>query len=130
MKTPGPKARSDMRWQQGRRLYSVVCPTLPTTSHVAVLMFCWFHASGKDCRFSAAHCQVAEGTKLSYERVRKIMSDLVDGGVVRILEESAGRGRAPKRQITGKAFTPKKVVTHDHHTPKKVVTHDRKGGHP
>ena len=108
MTTPPPKRKSEMRWEQGRRLYSAVCPSLPTASHVAVLMFCWFHASGRDCRFSVAHCQIAEATKLSYERVRKIMSDLVAGGVVKTTHESAGRGHAPKRLVTGKPYHPPK----------------------
>lgn len=125
-----PKKKNDMRWPQGRRLYEKVCPTLPTTSHVAVLMVCWFHGSGRNCDFSVAHVQIAKATKLSYERVRKIMADLVAGGVVVTVEDSIGRGYAPKRQITGKPYCDKKVVTHDHPRQKRVVTHDRKGGHP
>ena len=102
--TQGPKRKSNMRWEQGRRLYSVVCPSLPTPSHVAVLMFCWFHASGRDCCFGASHSQIADCTKLSYERVRKIMADLIDGGVIVTTKESAGRGYAAQRRITGKPY--------------------------
>lgn len=122
------KNKSDMRWEQGRRLYEAVTSTLPTPSHVTVLMFCWFHAQGPQCEFNAAYCQIAESTTLSYERVRKIMCDLVDGGVIKTIEGSAGRGYAPKRIITGKPYT-KKVVTHDHLKRKKVVASDLKGGH-
>lgn len=128
--TLGPKRKSEKRWEIGRELYTRICPSLPTTSHVAVLMYCWFNARGIDCRFAVAHCQIAEATKLSYERVRKIMAELVTAGVVVTTKDSAGRGFAPHRRITGKPFASKKVVTHDHPSSKKVVTHDRKGGHP
>jgi len=124
-KPPAPKRKSEMRWQIGRELYARICPSLPTASHVAVLMFCWFQASGKDCRFSVAHCQIANVTKLSRERVRKIMSDLVAGGVVRPVRDSIGPGYACERAITGKPYHPKRVVTHDPPKAKRVVTHDR-----
>ena len=108
--TPGPKRKSNMRWEQGRRLYSVVCPSLPTPSHVAVLMFCWFHASGRDCRFAVAQCQIAEATKLSKCSVKRIMSDLISGGVIRTTKESVGRGHASERLVTGKPYRLNKRV--------------------
>ena len=101
---PGPKRKSDMRWQQGRRLYSVVCPSLPSSSHVAVLMYCWFNASGKDCRFSVAHCQIADATKLSMRTSKRIMADLEAAGVVKTVQPSIGRGKASHRVVTGKPF--------------------------
>ncbi len=128
--TPGPKRKSDMRWEQGRKLYRVVCPSLPTPSHVAVLLFCWFHASGKDCRFSVAHCQIAKATKLSSRSVKRIMAELVAGGVVHTTKETIGRGHASERIVTGKPYRQIKGVTHD--TPKQIkgVTHGTKRCHP
>jgi len=113
--TTAPKRKSDRRWEQGRHLYQKVCPTLPTPSHVAVLMYCWFNASGKDCRFSVAQCQIAEATTLSFGRVRKIMRELTDGGVIKTLEASSGRGYAPKRMVTGRVYRPQKGGAHDPH---------------
>jgi hypothetical protein len=119
---PNPKQKSLKRWQQGRRLYEKVCPSLPTPSHVAVLMYCWFNAYGEDCHFNVAHCQIANATKLSYERVRKIMADLVTANVVVNVKDSRGRGYAPHRRITGRIFKSNKVVTSNHPNPKE-------GGH-
>lgn len=93
-----------MRWQQGRKLYRVVCPSLPTASHVAVLMFCWFNGTGIDCRFSVAHCQIAQATKLSRPSVKRIMADLIRGGVIRTTKESTGRGYTTERVVTGKPY--------------------------
>jgi hypothetical protein len=120
---PKPKRESQMRWQQARHLYNSVSPSLPTSSHVAVLMYCWFHARGENCEFNVAHCQVANATKLSYERARKIMAELVAGNVVVTVAASKGRGYAPHRRITGKPFTPKKG---GHPRPPKP----EEGGHP
>lgn len=110
MTAPPPKRKSEMRWEQGRRLYSAVCPSLPTASHVAVIAYCWFNASGVDCRFSVAHCQIAEATKLSRSSVKRIMADLIRGGVVRTTKESVGRGHASERVVTGKPYRPDKRV--------------------
>ncbi len=122
---PNPKKKSLMRWEQARHLYKDVCPSLPTPSHVAVLMYCWFNAHGKDCHFNVAHCQIAKATKLSYERVRKIMAELVTADVVVKVKDSRGRGYAPERRITGRIFASNKVVTSNHPNRKKVVAPDR-----
>ena len=106
----GKKRKSDMRWQQGRQLYSSVCPSLPTASHVAVLMVCWFHASGNGCRFAVANCQIAAATTLSLGRVKRIMSDLIHGGVIKTTKEAVGRGHASERFITGKPYQANKRV--------------------
>lgn len=107
MTTSGSKRKSDMRWQQGRKLYDVVCPTLPSSSHVVVLMFCWFSASGPRCEFNVSHRQIADATRLSYERVRKIMSELTAAGVIATNTHSTGRGVTVKRHVTGKKYHPK-----------------------
>jgi hypothetical protein len=125
--TPGPKRKNDMRWEQGRMLLSKVAPTLPTPSHVAVLMVCWFHGSGRACRFSVANCQIAAATKLSLSSVKRIMADLINGGVIETKKDSIGRGFACERVVTGNSYAPKKGIASDTRNQKRGITSDTKG---
>ena len=83
-----------------------VCPKLPNSSHVAVLLYCWGRGNTvrKDGRympvtqFSEAISQIAKGTSMSESRVYQIIRDLENMGVI-VTSNRKNPGRAPKRRI-------------------------------
>jgi hypothetical protein len=101
---PAGKRRSEMRWEQGRLLVEQITPTLPSSSHVAVLLYCWFRARGRDCVFSESAEQIGEATKVSKRHVVRVLGELEAGQVLKTVQQSKGRGNLCRRMITGKPF--------------------------
>ena len=128
---PTGKRRNEMRWEQGRRIVDIISPTLPTASHVAVLMYCWFRARGRECAFSEARSQIAKATRLSEESVKRLLRDLERGGVIKTTEVSLGRGNVCRRIVTGMPYSVGQIkgVMGDPLKQIKGVMGDRKRGH-
>lgn len=105
-KPAAAKAKSQMRWEQGRAIYDDIAPSLQTPAQVAVLAYCWFRAAGNDCLFDESKEQIANATKLSQRSVRRILVELEAGGVIETVSQSRGRGNTARRKITGRAFRP------------------------
>lgn len=94
----------DNRWENGRAIITNMLPTLPSASYAAVVMYCWFQASGKDTRFDESCGQIGKACKLSERQVRRIMSDLERAGCVETISKGCGM-RASTRRLIRRKYT-------------------------
>ncbi|MEM9366384.1 MAG: hypothetical protein AAGD07_10330 [Planctomycetota bacterium] len=85
-------------------------PTLPGSSHCAVLWTCWFHGEINDKGFTVfdlTKSQLAVLCCLKERRIADILRELERGGVIITNRDgcnSGGRGLGSERAITGKPF--------------------------
>lgn len=101
MATP-TKRKSQMRFEQVNQVVDVIAPTLPNASYVAVLLVCWRHADVEG-KFRIDQERIAECVRLSTRQVKRILKDLVCGGVLRLVERHR-QHTPPRYKITGKPF--------------------------
>ncbi|QDV42945.1 hypothetical protein Enr13x_27970 [Stieleria neptunia] len=114
------KQKSNLRWESGRHIHDIVLPSLDSTAQAAVLMFCWFHARGRDCVFDATAQQIGDALSMSQRHAKRVLCELETGGVVKTLTSGRGRGNPSTRYITGQ---PLKITKGDSH----VTLSDQKG---
>jgi len=104
---------SQRRWEAGHHLQDRVVPSLPQSSHVQVLMTCWFYActtEDNQQKFDLTKTQIAEATKLSHRTVQRCLSEMEEAGVIKTIKLGAGN-RGSIRHITGHAFRRGDMVT-------------------
>lgn len=102
--------RSPQRWQDGRKLADEIMPTLPGSSHCAVLWTCWFFGKltpkGQTV-FDLTKKQIADRCNLKERRVQEILRELEVAGVIATRKDGCnqgGRGLGSERLITWKPF--------------------------
>lgn len=78
------------RWESGRAFVTHLLPTLPSPSYVAVVMYCWFRASGKNNEFQESANQIGYACRLSARRVQGILADLERAGCVETVKPGIG----------------------------------------
>lgn len=88
-KKNGVKVKSDQRWQQFNWIVDHVAPSLPTATHLAVLVCCFRHGRGLG-EFSVSTPRIAEACNLKKRRTRYILDELEQLGVIELLEEHRG----------------------------------------
>lgn len=104
-----PKRKSQQRFQQLNRIVDDIAPTLPSASHVAVLLCCYRHARTGGA-FQVSTKRIAEACRLSHRQVRRVIDDMETGGVIEMTKEH--EGPIPRRyRITGQ------VLNGDTHVP-------------
>ncbi|MEO1616828.1 MAG: hypothetical protein AAFV88_13310 [Planctomycetota bacterium] len=96
-----PKRKSQKRWEQLNRIIDDVAPSLPSASHVAVLMICFRHGR-QGGFFRVSTSRIAKSSKLSDRHVKRILDDLEKSGVISL--EAEHKGPTPRTyRITGRA---------------------------
>lgn len=93
------------RWESGRAIVQHMLPTLPGPSYVAVVMYCWFMARGKDNQFRESMGQIAKACRLSERQSRKIIADLERAGCVKVVHRG-NRTSVPTRRIVRRKYEP------------------------
>ncbi|WP_420876874.1 helix-turn-helix domain-containing protein [Rosistilla oblonga] len=115
-----PKRKSNRRFEQLNRLVDEVCPQLPGTSHVAILMVCWRHAREAG-HFQASTKRIARSAGLKERQAKRIIDDLEAAGVIEMTKEH--NGPVPRcYRITGKvpngvAHDTNNIINARHHAP-------------
>lgn len=114
------KKKSAKRFEQLNRLADDITPTLPTSTHVAVLMLCYRHGrAGGTFRVSTS--RLARSARISGRQARRVLDDLEGSGVIELLKEH--QGPVPRLyRITGK------VANGDTHDPIKILHAPRVNG--
>jgi|GEM_PF-2171833 len=98
-KAAPPKRKSLKRFEQLNHIVDVVSPTLPSASHVAVLLICYRHAR-EGGSFTVSTKRIANACRLSERHTKRIVDDLEATGV--IVMESEHAGPIPRKyRITG-----------------------------
>ncbi|MCO8121457.1 helix-turn-helix domain-containing protein [Stieleria sp. TO1_6] len=99
MKGEATKRKSQKRFEQLNRIIDDIAPTLPSASHLAVLLICFRH--GRQAGFFRASTKrIAKSARLSERHVKRIINDLETAGVVRL--EAEHNGPIPRSyRITG-----------------------------
>ena len=98
------KKKKHYRWEQGRWLHGELLPSLENVTQCAVMMFCWFHASGDDCVFDCSAEQIAKQIGVTKDYVKKTFKRLESGGVITTIRGGVGRGNPSVRKLTGRTF--------------------------
>lgn len=95
-----PKRKSTQRFEQLNLLVDVVCPSLTSPSHVAVVMVCYRHAR-ENGEFQVSTERIARAVRLSERHVKRVLDDLERASVLKMKLEH--RGPIPRRyRFTGK----------------------------
>lgn len=89
MHKPAPKRKSQKRFEQLNEIVDVIAPTLPTASHVAVLLCCFRHGRGAGY-FRASTARIAKSTALKRRRVQYILDELEAMNVIVLKAEHQG----------------------------------------
>ncbi|KAA5543580.1 hypothetical protein FYK55_10215 [Roseiconus nitratireducens] len=93
------KRKSQRRFEQLNRIVDVIAPTLPTSTHVAVLLVCFRHAR-QGGAFQVSTRRIADAVNIKRRRAQYVLDELIELGVVAITEEH--KGPIPrKHRITG-----------------------------
>ncbi len=96
-----PKRKSQLRFEQLNRIADVIAQTLPTSTHVAVLMIAYRHA-GPGGQFSVSTNRIADACRISDRWAKNVIDDLERLGVIVMLQDH--KGPIPRRyKITGRA---------------------------
>ena len=90
-----------MRFEQVNMIADEIAPTLPTTTHVCVLLVAWRHAERGGC-FQVSTKRLATACKITARWAKEIIDDLERLGVIAMIREH--QGPIPRRyRITGRA---------------------------
>lgn len=100
-KGPGPKRKSQKRFEQLNHIVDNVAPTLKSASHVAVLLVCYRHA-WTGGTFQISNRRIADSAGTTHRHARRVMDDLEAAGVIELVAEH--QGPIPRRyRITGRS---------------------------
>lgn len=83
------KRKSQKRWEQFNRIVDVVAPSLPTSTHVAVLLCCFRHGR-QGGYFRASTKRIAESAGLKKRQTQYILDELEQLGVITFISEHKG----------------------------------------
>lgn len=86
---PDPKRKSTKRFEQLNRIVDIIAPTLPTPSHVAVLLCCFRHGR-ENGYFRVSTPRLAKTVGLKNRRVQDIIDSLVKLNVLEFVSEHIG----------------------------------------
>ncbi|MDV6034057.1 MAG: hypothetical protein F9B45_28980 [Phycisphaera sp. RhM] len=104
MHMPSPKRKSQKRFEQLNRIVDDIAPTLPSSTHTAVLLVCFRHAR-QGGAFRVSTRRIADAAGVTPRWVQKVLDDLEQLGVVTLCEEH--KGPIPRQyRITGNVARP------------------------
>jgi len=89
MDSKSPKRKSERRFAQLNQIVDEIAPTLPTASHVAVLLACYRHGRGAGF-FRVSTARVAKSVRLSKRQTQRVLDDLERADVVTLVTEHSG----------------------------------------
>ena len=100
-KGPGPKRKSQKRFEQLNHIVDNVAPTLASASHVAVMLICYRHAR-EGGTFQVSNRRIAHSAGVTERHVKRVMGDLESCGAIELQREH--QGPIPRRyRITGRS---------------------------
>lgn len=100
MHMPAPKRKSQKRFEQLNQIIDDIAPTLPSPTHLAVLMICFRHGR-QGGYFTVSTNRIAKSARLARRQTRRIIDDLETVGVIEMVSEH--QGPIPRKyRITGR----------------------------
>jgi len=110
------KKKSERRFEQLNMIVDDIAPTLPTPSHVAILLCCFRHGRGAGY-FRVSTNRLAKSSCIGKRQVQRVIDDFEKTGIIELVTEH--QGPIPRTyRITFKRFN---GDTHDtikpHHPP-------------